>query len=119
MTDTGKDGGRKIRRRPTLPSEIQSRIVNPGTVRINSKGAYIVDGTSTPSEESIDADYEHDPRDIRLPNHTKTVSYIAIDVRTATGTCISIIYLIPVHLIDWWIVGEVGLLLACTARTGR
>ena len=72
-----------MRRRPTLPSEIQYQIINPGTVRINSKGAYIVDGTSTPSEDSIDVEYEHDPRDIRLPNHTETVSHVAIDVRPA------------------------------------
>jgi type II pantothenate kinase len=25
-------------------------------------------------------DYEHDPRDIRLPNHTSVVSHVAVDV---------------------------------------
>ena len=78
-------GMQKPRRRPTLPSEVRSRIVKPGAVYINSNGAYIVDGTSTPSEESIDADYEHDPRDIRLPNHTETVSHVAIDVSNFTA----------------------------------
>ena len=115
MADTEKDDFRKMRRRQTLPSEIQSRIDNPGSVRINSKGAYIVDGTSTPSEESIDAEYEHDPRDIRLPNHTKTVSHIAIDVRTIPMTCIGNLYLIFTYSTDWRIVSKAGLLLMYAA----
>lgn len=47
-------------------------------MRINVQGAFIVDEEQpgTPQSE----DYEHDPKDIRLPNHTAVVSHIALDV---------------------------------------
>lgn len=52
--------------------------MHPGNVRINVQGAFIVDEEhpGTPQSE----DYEHDPKDIRLPNHTAVVSHIALDV---------------------------------------
>lgn len=60
-------------------TQIEETILFPGTVRINVQGAFIVDDEpSTPQSE----DYEHDPRDIRLPNHTAVVSHIAVDVST-------------------------------------
>ena len=71
---------RRRERRPTVPSEVRSKISNPGYVRINSKGAFISEDNSSASEESSEAEYEHDPRDIRLPNHTESVGHIAIDV---------------------------------------
>ena len=63
-------------------------ITHPGDVRINVKGAFIVDtvsplGTPPPSE-SFDVDeeeYQHDPKGIRLPHHKAVVSHIAVDVR--------------------------------------
>jgi type II pantothenate kinase len=69
-------------------------ISHPGAVRINVQGAFIVDeenGPSTPSSERSsetsmslkeleDGGYEHDGKDIRLPNHTQGVSHIAVDV---------------------------------------
>ena len=64
-------------RRPTVQSDINDAILHPGTVRINVQGAFIVDDEPvTPRSE----DYEHDPRDIRLPNHTSVVSHVAVDV---------------------------------------
>ncbi|KAF2244214.1 fumble-domain-containing protein [Trematosphaeria pertusa] len=64
-------------RRPTVQSDIQETILHPGTVRINVQGAFIVDDEpSTPESD----DYTHDPRDIRLPNHTAVVSHIAVDI---------------------------------------
>ncbi|KAF2655910.1 pantothenate kinase 4 [Lophiostoma macrostomum CBS 122681] len=66
-------------RRPTvaLQSAIEDVVLHPGTVRINVQGAFIVDDEpSTPQTE----DYEHDPRDIRLPNHTAVVSHVAVDI---------------------------------------
>ncbi|KAF2199862.1 fumble-domain-containing protein [Delitschia confertaspora ATCC 74209] len=59
-------------------SDIHETITHPGTVRINVQGAFIVDDEepATPQSE----DYEHDPRDIRLPNHTAVVSHIAVDI---------------------------------------
>jgi hypothetical protein len=65
-------------RRTTVQSDIQEAILHPGNVRINVQGAFIVDEEQpgTPQSE----DYEHDPKDIRLPNHTAVVSHIALDV---------------------------------------
>jgi hypothetical protein len=65
-------------RRTTVQSDIQDTILHPGNVHINVQGAFIVDEEQpgTPQSE----DYEHDPKDIRLPNHTAVVSHIALDV---------------------------------------
>jgi hypothetical protein len=64
-------------RHPTVQSDINDAILYPGTVRINVQGAFIVDDDPvTPRSD----DYEHDPRDIRLPNHTSVVSHVAVDV---------------------------------------
>lgn len=65
-----------------MQSDIQEAILHPGNVRINVQGAFIVDEEQpgTPQSE----DYEHDPKDIRLPNHTAVVSHIALDV-SVTG----------------------------------
>jgi hypothetical protein len=64
-------------RRTTVQSDIEDTILRPGTVRINVQGAFIViDEPTTPRSY----DYEHDPKDIRLPNHTAVVSHIAVDV---------------------------------------
>lgn len=63
-------------RRTTAQSDIHETILHPGNVRINVQGAFIVsDEPTTPRSE----DYEHDPRDIRLPNHTSVVSHVAVD----------------------------------------
>jgi type II pantothenate kinase len=68
-------------RRTTAQSDIHETILHPGNVKINVQGAFIVDEEQpgTPQSE----DYEHDPKDIRLPNHTAVVSHIAVDVSTA------------------------------------
>lgn len=84
-------------------------IANPGTIKINVQGAFIVDddaptpcknrspngagvrngdGNGSPTrrgnghgERDEYFAYQHDTSDIRLPNHTATVSHIAVDVR--------------------------------------
>ena len=67
---------------------MQHAISDPGSIKINVSGAYIInheepvtepspDGTVTPPEEHA---YEHDKRDIRLPNHTAVVSHVAADI---------------------------------------
>lgn len=72
-------------RRTTVQSDIQDTISHPGNVRINVQGAFIVDEEQpgTPQSE----DYEHDPYDIRLPNHTAVVSHVAVDVRISKLSC--------------------------------
>jgi hypothetical protein len=74
-------------RRPrtlTSTAEIDSTIASPGSVRINVKGAFIVDQDSLtpPSARDVSPNGLHrETKDIRLPNHTAVVSHIAIDVR--------------------------------------
>lgn len=76
----------------TSTEEIDSTITKPGSVRINVKGAFIVDpDTSTPALGAGQANgrgspTHHETSDIRLPNHTAVVSHIAIDVRVARPT---------------------------------
>jgi type II pantothenate kinase len=59
-------------------------------VRIDVKGAYIVDSTEednnqTPSEEfDTLEDIQHDSKDIRLPHHRSVVSHMAVDVSDLT-----------------------------------
>ena len=63
----------------TSASDIHDTILHPGNVRINVQGAFIVDDNSEPTTPHSE-DYEHDPRDIRLPHHTEVVSHVAVDI---------------------------------------
>ncbi|KAI0540376.1 fumble-domain-containing protein [Xylaria digitata] len=68
----------------TNTAEIDSTISHPGSVRINVKGAFIVDGTEQPATpangySNANGSY-HEGKDIRLPNHTAVVSHIAVDI---------------------------------------
>lgn len=72
-------------RTATTTAEIDSTINHPGSVRINVKGAFIVDqGSSSPTAAAPHfngrGSPDHQTKDIRLPNHTAVVSHIAIDV---------------------------------------
>ncbi|KAK0729968.1 fumble-domain-containing protein [Lasiosphaeris hirsuta] len=62
--------------------DLDTTLSHPGSVRINVKGAFIVDqGTSTPaSSNGRGSPPHHETKDIRLPNHTAVVSHIAIDI---------------------------------------
>lgn len=66
--------------------DIDSTINHPGSVKINVKGAFIVDpDTATPASAVGGVNGRMSPihpetSDIRLPNHTAVVSHIAIDV---------------------------------------
>ncbi|KAI0384355.1 fumble-domain-containing protein [Hypomontagnella monticulosa] len=67
----------------TSTAEIDSTIIHPGSVRINVKGAFIVDTPEEPGSPSISGNggnSYHDTKDIRLPNHTAVVSHIAVDI---------------------------------------
>lgn len=70
------------RRNYTNTAEIDSTIIHPGSVRINVKGAFIVDTPepATPAESSPPGSTYHETKDIRLPNHTAVVSHIAVDI---------------------------------------
>lgn len=83
-------------RTTTTTAEIDSTINHPGSVKINVKGAFIVDQSSS---SPVGANFNgrgspdhHQTKDIRLPNHTAVISHIAIDVsRLDTPYLLSII----------------------------
>jgi len=67
----------------TNTAEIDSTITHPGSVKINVKGAFIVDQESASPGGANNGNLSggtHDTKDIRLPNHTAVVSHIAVDV---------------------------------------
>lgn len=65
----------------TSTEEIDNTIIRPGSVRINVKGAFIVDpDSSSPSNNGRGSPTHHETSDIRLPNHHAVVSHIAVDV---------------------------------------
>ncbi|KAK1833180.1 fumble-domain-containing protein [Podospora conica] len=76
--------------------DLDTTLSHPGSVRINVKGAFIVDGegSSTPSSTASSngrgsPSHGHDTKDIRLPNHTAVVSHIAVDIG---GTLAKLVY---------------------------
>ncbi|ROW13870.1 hypothetical protein VPNG_03515 [Cytospora leucostoma] len=79
-------------RTATTTAEIDSTIIHPGSVKINVKGAFIVEqesrspGAHSFSGRSGSPDHHHQTKDIRLPNHTAVVSHIAVD----SGVCLVI-----------------------------
>ncbi|KAJ5114798.1 hypothetical protein NUU61_000557 [Penicillium alfredii] len=55
-------------------------ITNPGAVKINVTGAFIVDDEPR-SKSPVEADGVHyENKDIRLPHHTGVVSHVAVDI---------------------------------------
>lgn len=91
-TDTTTTATATTLPRPTRPrtatttAEIEDTISHPGAVRINVKGAFIVDdGSATPATPAPDGTRSgspdhHPTQGIRLPYHTAVVSHIAIDI---------------------------------------
>ena len=81
--------GAKLERRVTNSA---ADIPHPGDVRINVKGAFIVDAEDNegPEEDFEEDGYQHDRKDIRLPNHKAIVSHIAVDVRISNSLHIPI-----------------------------
>lgn len=62
------------------PGRLEEAISNPGAVKINVTGAFIVDDDDR-SRSPIEADGVHyENKDIRLPHHTGVVSHVAVDV---------------------------------------
>lgn len=80
-----------------VASTLDETILSPGAVKINVKGAFIVDEEPDDRTDSpIDEEgVQHDTRDIRLPNHQAVVSHVALDVRPALGASDLPAYLTP------------------------
>lgn len=83
----------KRRRISSSAADMQSTINQPGAIKINVAGAYIIDhedeessngsNGSSPMSSQAEAEehsYQHHKRDIRLPNHTSVVSHVAADI---------------------------------------
>jgi len=82
----------KRRRMSSSAPDMQTAISQPGSIKINVAGAYIIDhededgsqgsGSSSPSSnlDFEEQSYTHHKRDIRLPNHTAVVSHVAADI---------------------------------------
>lgn len=59
---------------------LEDAISNPGSVKINVEGAFILDEDSS-SKSPIESEGVHyENKDIRLPHHTGLVSHVAVDV---------------------------------------
>ncbi|KAF7718714.1 Pantothenate kinase [Penicillium ucsense] len=72
-TATGTDHRRKGPR-------LEEAISNPGAVKINVTGAFIIDDELR-SRSPVEAEGVHyENKDIRLPHHTGVVSHIAVDI---------------------------------------
>lgn len=84
------------RKRPNRPARIEEAISNPGAVKINVKGAFIVDDELR-SRSPVDAEGVHyENKDIRLPHHTGVVSHVAVDV--SASPCYPVASIEPFHL---------------------
>lgn len=75
----------KRRRLSSSVVEMDHEIADPGSIKINVSGAYIIKHEPEPQPAPVDGKieeraYEHDKRDIRLPNHTDLVSHVAADI---------------------------------------
>lgn len=74
MPSDRKDESRRPRPR------LEEAITNPGAVKINVTGAFIVDEEPR-SKSPVEAEGVHyENKDIRLPHHTGVVSHVAVDV---------------------------------------
>ncbi|KAL2009011.1 hypothetical protein VTN00DRAFT_7205 [Thermoascus crustaceus] len=59
---------------------IEEAIINPGAVKINVKGAFIIEDEA-PSRSPVEGEGVHyERKDIRLPHHTGVVSHVAVDI---------------------------------------
>ncbi len=66
-------------RRGRKQSTIDYAIQSPGAVKINVKGAFIVEDEASGAGTEAEDGAQHDT-DIRLPNHSAVVSHVALDV---------------------------------------
>lgn len=112
--------GAKLERQ--LTKEENEAIRHPGNVRINVQGAFIVDedevttpeASGTPPGVAFDEEgYQHDSKDIRLPNHKAVVSHMAVDVRRPPLGFVNMDYLDNADRgTDWRVACETGILLS-------
>ncbi|KAL1968109.1 hypothetical protein VTN77DRAFT_2239 [Rasamsonia byssochlamydoides] len=62
-------------------ARLEDAISNPGAVKINVEGAFIVEDEPPAPDNIIEGDGIHyEGKDIRLPYHTNVVSHVAVDI---------------------------------------
>lgn len=64
-------------------ARLEATISNPGTVKINVDGAFIVENEPSTPDSVEENGVRYERKDIRLPHHTSVVSHIAVDVRSS------------------------------------
>ncbi|PHH50554.1 Pantothenate kinase CAB1 [Ceratocystis fimbriata CBS 114723] len=72
--------GRARTQPSVMTDKIDTTITQPGAVRINVTGAFIVDSADPKSPSNGSSPSRRETSDIRLPNHTAVVSHIAVDI---------------------------------------
>ena len=63
-----------------VPRLLEKAITNPGAVKINVEGAFIVDEDPRSKSPVRTEGVHYEGSDIRLPHHTGLVSHVAVDV---------------------------------------
>lgn len=101
----------------TNTAEIDDTISHPGSVKINVKGAFIVDQGSTSPKGTSPSMRASDTKDIRLPNHTAVVSHIAADVSYSPRSR-SKLQTASKYCSDWRVPGKTSILLKRTRISG-
>ncbi|KAI5301008.1 hypothetical protein KEM55_003288, partial [Ascosphaera atra] len=66
---------------------VRDTLENPGAVKINVRGAFIVD--EEPKQAALIRNNNGKTRDIRLPHHTGIVSHVAVDIG---GSLVKLVY---------------------------
>ncbi|EEP75563.1 hypothetical protein UREG_00409 [Uncinocarpus reesii 1704] len=93
--DASRSKTHKFQEDHAAVQRLQEAILHPGPVKINVKGAFIVD-EQPPEQNGVPVDgsdgihYEH--KDIRLPHHTDVVSHVAVDIG---GSLAKLVYFSP------------------------
>lgn len=94
------------KRRLSTSTDMKAAIAQPGSIKINVTGAYIIDHEdddqspersptgSHSSEGGEEQSFQHHKRDIRLPNHTSVVSHVAADIG---GSLAKVVYFTREH----------------------
>lgn len=75
------DGLKRLSKASSDARQVEEAISNPGAVKINVQGAFIVDDESQ-SRSPVEGEgvVRRESQDIRLPHHTGVVSHVAVDV---------------------------------------
>ncbi|RMJ24230.1 Pantothenate kinase [Aspergillus sp. HF37] len=79
MTSTTNEDSAVSQQHPSRAGRLEA-ITNPGAVKINVKGAFIVDDEPRSKSPVITDGVHYESKDIRLPHHKGVVSHVAVDI---------------------------------------